>query len=48
MRDALMPKLVDLLHESGMFVVAEGIETGEDLMLAARSNVDFVTRAVNW
>lgn len=42
MRDALMPKLVDLLHESGMFVVAEGIETGEDLMLAARSNVDFV------
>ncbi|SAL13888.1 diguanylate phosphodiesterase [Caballeronia arvi] len=42
MRDALMPKLVDLLHESGMFVVAEGIETGDDLMLAARSNVDFV------
>ncbi|SAK58778.1 diguanylate phosphodiesterase [Caballeronia hypogeia] len=42
MRDALMPKLVDLLHESGMFVVAEGIETKEDLMLAARSNVDFV------
>ncbi|WP_245932845.1 EAL domain-containing protein [Caballeronia novacaledonica] len=42
MRDALMPKLVDLLHESGMFVVAEGIETSEDLMLAARSNVDFV------
>ncbi|KND55009.1 EAL domain [Candidatus Paraburkholderia kirkii] len=42
LRDALMPKLVDLLHESGMFVVAEGIETCEDLMLAARSNVDFV------
>ncbi|WP_321793034.1 EAL domain-containing protein [Caballeronia sp. J97] len=42
MSDALMPKLVDLLHESGMFVVAEGIETGEDLILAARSNVDFV------
>lgn len=42
MRDTLMPKLVDLLHESGMFVVAEGIETGEDLMFAARSNVDFV------
>jgi EAL domain-containing protein (putative c-di-GMP-specific phosphodiesterase class I) len=42
MRDALMPKLVDLLHESGMFVVAEGIETSDDLMLAARSNVDFV------
>ncbi|WP_086965174.1 EAL domain-containing protein [Caballeronia glebae] len=42
MRDALLPKLVDLLHESGMFVVAEGIETNEDLMLAARSNVDFV------
>jgi EAL domain-containing protein (putative c-di-GMP-specific phosphodiesterase class I) len=41
-RDALMPKLVDLLHESGMFVVAEGIETKDDLMLAARSNVDFV------
>ncbi len=37
-----MPKLVDLLHESGMFVVAEGIETRDDLMLAARSNVDFV------
>jgi EAL domain-containing protein (putative c-di-GMP-specific phosphodiesterase class I) len=42
LRDALMPKLVDLLHESGMFVVAEGIETSDDLMLAARSNVDFV------
>jgi EAL domain-containing protein (putative c-di-GMP-specific phosphodiesterase class I) len=42
LRDALMPKLVDLLHESGMFVVAEGIETTDDLMLAARSNVDFV------
>ncbi|EKS66931.1 diguanylate phosphodiesterase [Caballeronia zhejiangensis] len=42
MRDALLPKLVDLLHESGMFVVAEGIETHKDLMLAARSNVDFV------
>lgn len=42
MRDTLMPKRVDLLHESGMFVVAEGIETAEDLMFAARSNVDFV------
>jgi EAL domain-containing protein (putative c-di-GMP-specific phosphodiesterase class I) len=42
LRDALMPKLVDLLHQSGMFVVAEGIETHDDLMLAARSNVDFV------
>jgi EAL domain-containing protein (putative c-di-GMP-specific phosphodiesterase class I) len=42
MRDALMPKLVGLLHESGMFVVAEGIETEEDLLLAARSDVDFV------
>ncbi|KMY85538.1 Diguanylate cyclase/phosphodiesterase domain 2 (EAL) [Candidatus Paraburkholderia calva] len=42
LRDALMPKLVDLLHESGMFVVAEDIESSDDLMLAARSNVDFV------
>nr|WP_306805890.1 EAL domain-containing protein [Caballeronia sp. BR00000012568055] len=42
LRDALMPRLVDLLHEAGMFVVAEGIETSDDLMLAARSNVDFV------
>ncbi len=42
LRDALMPKLVDLLHQSGMFVVAEGIETRDDLLLAARSNVDFV------
>jgi EAL domain-containing protein (putative c-di-GMP-specific phosphodiesterase class I) len=42
LRDALMPKLVGLLHESGMFVVAEGIETQADLLLAARANVDFV------
>ncbi|MDR5739798.1 MULTISPECIES: EAL domain-containing protein [unclassified Caballeronia] len=42
LRDALMPKLVELLHQSGMFVVAEGIETRDDLLLAARSNVDFV------
>ncbi|SAL57456.1 EAL domain-containing protein [Caballeronia telluris] len=42
LRDALLPKLVGLLHESGMFVVAEGIETEQDLLLAARSNVDFV------
>lgn len=41
-RDALMPKLVGLLHESGMFVVAEGIETEHDLLLAARSDVDYV------
>jgi hypothetical protein len=33
---------VDLLHQSGMFAVAEGIETTEDLLLAARANVDFV------
>lgn len=42
LRDALLPKLVGLLHESRMFVVAEGIETEADLFLAARSNVDFV------
>lgn len=42
MRDSLMPKLVSLLHESGMLVVAEGIETETDLLLAARSGVDFV------
>jgi EAL domain-containing protein (putative c-di-GMP-specific phosphodiesterase class I) len=41
-RDALMPKLVGLLHEAGMLVVAEGIETEADLLLAARSGVDFV------
>ncbi|VXB17062.1 Diguanylate phosphodiesterase [Burkholderia sp. 8Y] len=40
--DWVLPKLVDLLHQSGMFVVAEGIETREDLLLAARANVDFV------
>jgi EAL domain-containing protein (putative c-di-GMP-specific phosphodiesterase class I) len=42
LRDSMMPKLVSLLHESGMLVVAEGIETEEDLLLAARSGVDFV------
>ena len=42
MRDSVMPKLVGLLHEAGMLVVAEGIETEEDLLLAARSGVDFV------
>ncbi|WP_244816962.1 EAL domain-containing protein [Caballeronia sp. Lep1P3] len=42
LRDSLMPKLVDLLHQSGMFVVAEGIETRDDLLLAARANIDFV------
>lgn len=41
MRDSLMPKLVSLLHEAGMLVVAEGIETEADLLLAARSGVDF-------
>jgi EAL domain-containing protein (putative c-di-GMP-specific phosphodiesterase class I) len=42
LRDSMMPKLVSLLHESGMLVVAEGIETEEDLLLTARSGVDFV------
>jgi EAL domain-containing protein (putative c-di-GMP-specific phosphodiesterase class I) len=42
LRDSMMPKLVGLLHESGMLVVAEGIETEEDLLLAARSGADFV------
>jgi EAL domain-containing protein (putative c-di-GMP-specific phosphodiesterase class I) len=41
-RESVMPKLVSLLHEAGMLVVAEGIETEEDLLLAARSGVDFV------
>ena len=42
LRESVMPKLVSLLHEAGMLVVAEGIETEEDLLLAARSGVDFV------
>jgi EAL domain-containing protein (putative c-di-GMP-specific phosphodiesterase class I) len=42
MRESVMPKLVSLLHEAGMLVVAEGIETEGDLLLAARSGVDFV------
>jgi EAL domain-containing protein (putative c-di-GMP-specific phosphodiesterase class I) len=42
LRESVMPKLVSLLHEAGMLVVAEGIETHEDLLLAARSGVDFV------
>ncbi|MDB5788805.1 EAL domain-containing protein [Caballeronia mineralivorans] len=42
LRESVMPKLVSLLHEAGMLVVAEGIETAEDLLLAARSGVDFV------
>ena len=41
LRESVMPKLVSLLHEAGMLVVAEGIETEEDLLLAARSGVDF-------
>ncbi|HEV7835285.1 MAG TPA: EAL domain-containing protein [Caballeronia sp.] len=42
LRESVMPKLVSLLHEAGMLVVAEGIETKEDLLLAARSGADLV------
>ncbi|WP_341316139.1 bifunctional diguanylate cyclase/phosphodiesterase [Paraburkholderia sp. IMGN_8] len=37
----ILPKLVSLLHQAGMLVVVEGVETTEELILAVASNVDF-------
>ncbi|MDE1181078.1 bifunctional diguanylate cyclase/phosphodiesterase [Paraburkholderia sp.] len=37
----ILPKLVSLLHQAGMLVVVEGVETTEELILAIESNVDF-------
>jgi diguanylate cyclase (GGDEF)-like protein len=37
----ILPKLVSLLHQAGMLVVVEGVETPEELILAVESNVDF-------
>lgn len=37
----ILPKLVSLLHQAGMLVVVEGVETTEQLILAVESNVDF-------
>jgi EAL domain-containing protein (putative c-di-GMP-specific phosphodiesterase class I) len=38
----MLPYLVSLLHNVGMLVVVEGVETAEDLVLAVESNVDIV------
>ena len=38
----MLPYLVSLLHNVGMLVVVEGVETTEDLVLAVESNVDIV------
>ncbi|WP_347557208.1 EAL domain-containing protein [Robbsia sp. KACC 23696] len=38
----MLPYLVSLLHNVGMLVVVEGVETAEDLLLAVESNVDIV------
>ncbi|WGS55164.1 EAL domain-containing protein (plasmid) [Paraburkholderia sp. D15] len=38
----LLVNLVRLMHEAGIFVVAEGIETAEQLVAAVHANVDFV------
>lgn len=37
----ILPKLVSLLHQAGMLVVVEGVETTDELILAVESNVDF-------
>ena len=37
----ILPKLVSLLHQAGMLVVVEGVETTGELILAVESNVDF-------
>ncbi|HZZ09737.1 MAG TPA: bifunctional diguanylate cyclase/phosphodiesterase [Paraburkholderia sp.] len=37
----ILPKLISLLHQAGMLVVVEGVETTEELILAVESNVDF-------
>ncbi|HEV3424812.1 MAG TPA: bifunctional diguanylate cyclase/phosphodiesterase [Paraburkholderia sp.] len=40
-QQSILPKLVSLLHQAGMLVVVEGVETTEELSLAVESNVDF-------
>jgi EAL domain-containing protein (putative c-di-GMP-specific phosphodiesterase class I) len=37
----LLPRIVALLHEAGVFVVLEGIETRTQAMIALDANVDF-------
>ncbi|MGF6780911.1 EAL domain-containing protein [Paraburkholderia sp. GAS334] len=37
----ILPRLVSLLHQAGMLVVVEGVETTDELILAVESNVDF-------
>jgi|GEM_PF-533075 len=37
----ILPTLVSLLHQAGMLVVVEGVETADELILAVESNVDF-------
>ncbi|MCP1118074.1 EAL domain-containing protein [Robbsia andropogonis] len=41
-KQPLLPYLVSLLHNVGMLVVVEGVETTADLILAVESNVDLV------
>lgn len=38
----ILPGLVSLIHEAGALVVAEGIETAHQALVAMESNVDFV------
>jgi diguanylate cyclase (GGDEF)-like protein len=40
-QQSILPRLVSLLHQAGMLVVVEGVETTEELILAIESNVDF-------
>jgi diguanylate cyclase (GGDEF)-like protein len=40
-QQSILPKLVSLLHQAGMLVVVEGVETTEELILAVESNIDF-------
>nr|WP_259295122.1 bifunctional diguanylate cyclase/phosphodiesterase [Paraburkholderia sp. DHOC27] len=40
-QQSILPKLVSLLHQAGMLVVVEGVETTEELTLAVEANVDF-------
>ncbi|MFL9936941.1 EAL domain-containing protein [Paraburkholderia sp. RL18-103-BIB-C] len=37
----LLINLIHVMHEAGMLIVAEGIETDEELLFAVRANVDF-------
>ena len=37
----LLPRIVELLHEAGVFVVLEGVETRTQAMIALDANIDF-------